>query len=53
MTRRPPLRTVSQITKRVVFATVVVCSGCVLLVLFGNHESPTLSTHDMLELYTK
>ena len=42
-----------QVTKRVLFATAVVCCGCVLLVAFGNHESPTLSTHDLLELYSK
>lgn len=40
-------------TKRVLFATAVVCTGCVLLVLFGNHESPTLSTADMLDLYSE
>lgn len=47
------LAAAAQVTKRVVFATAVVCTGCVLLVSFGNHESPTLSTHDMLELYSK
>ena len=48
-----PLPPAAQVTKRVVFATAIVCTGCVLLVSFGNHESPTLSTHDMLELYSE
>ncbi|KAL4430976.1 hypothetical protein ABPG75_006232 [Micractinium tetrahymenae] len=42
-----------KVTKRVLLATAIVCCGCVLLVAFGNHESPTLSTHDLLELYSK
>lgn len=51
--RLSPFPPGAQVTKRVVFATVVVCTGCILLVLFGNHESPTLSTHDMMELYSQ
>jgi hypothetical protein len=35
----------------VLLATANVSCGCVLLVVFGNHESPTLSTHDLLQLY--
>jgi DNA repair exonuclease SbcCD nuclease subunit len=42
-----------QVTRRVLLATATVCAGCVLLVVFGNHDSPTLSALDMLELYTK
>ncbi|KAL4426811.1 hypothetical protein ABPG77_006597 [Micractinium sp. CCAP 211/92] len=42
-----------KVTKRVLLATAIVCCGCVLLVAFGNHESPELSTHDLLELYSK
>ena len=40
-----------QVTKRVLLATAIVSCGCILLVVFGNHESPTLSTHDLLQLY--
>ena len=46
-------RCLAQVTKRVLGATAIVSTGCVLLVSFGNHESPTLSSHDMLELYKK
>jgi predicted MFS family arabinose efflux permease len=42
-----------KVTRRVLLATATVCAGCVLLVVFGNHDSPTLSALDMLELYTK
>mgnify|MGYP001811571531 CR=1 FL=1 len=46
-----PTTPAPQVTWRVVFATAVVVVGCILLVTFGNHESPTLSTHDLLQLY--
>jgi hypothetical protein len=46
-----PVLVFLQVTKRVLLATATVSCGCVLLVVFGNHESPTLSTHDLLQLY--
>jgi drug/metabolite transporter (DMT)-like permease len=41
------------ITKRVMFATALVVSGCILLVLFGNHDSPIITAHELLKLYSK
>ncbi len=41
------------ITKRVMFATALVVTGCILLVSFGNHESPIITAQELLELYSK
>lgn len=39
-------------TRRVLCATGVVIVGCVLLVAFGNHESPVMDADDLRHLYT-
>ena len=36
---------------RVLAATALIVAGCVLLVAFGSHASPTLDAADMLHLY--
>lgn len=41
-----------RITRRVMMATALVVTGCILLVSFGNHESPVLTAHDLLDLYS-
>lgn len=38
-------------TWRVLAATALIVAGCVLLVAFGSHASPTLDAADMLRLY--
>ncbi|GAB4817643.1 hypothetical protein N2152v2_004689 [Parachlorella kessleri] len=40
------------ITKRVMCATGLVVIGCILLVSFGNHDSPIITAHDLLKLYS-
>lgn len=39
-------------TRRVLCATGVVIVGCILLVAFGNHESPVMDADDLRHLYT-
>lgn len=41
------------ITRRVMFATALVVAGCVLLVSFGNHESPIVTGKELLALYAE
>lgn len=41
------------ISKRVMLAMGLVVSGAVLMVAFGNHESPILTAHDLMDLYSK
>jgi drug/metabolite transporter (DMT)-like permease len=38
-------------TKRVLVATALVVAGCVLLVVFGNHDSPVLTVDELLSFY--
>lgn len=39
------------LTKWVYIGTAVIVVGCVLLVAFGNHESPTFTSAELMELY--
>ena len=39
--------------RRVMFATALVVTGCILLVSFGNHESPIVTGSELLDLYSK
>eukprot|EP00890_Picochlorum_soloecismus_P005143 jgi/Picsp_1/562/NSC_00559-R1_protein len=36
----------------IVLGTVVIVAGCVLLVVFGSHESPTYTAEELIKLYS-
>eukprot|EP00798_Chlamydomonas_sp_ICE-L_P023906 gene23906-9474_t len=42
---------VANITKLVLLATACIVGGCVLLVIFGSHESTTYNVEEQIELY--
>jgi drug/metabolite transporter (DMT)-like permease len=41
------------ISRRVMLAMGLVVAGAVLMVSFGNHESPIVTAHELLDLYSK
>lgn len=42
-----------QATNKVLAATACIVGGCLLLVIFGNHTSDTLTVKDMIEYYDR
>ena len=50
-----PLSTIllSQITKWILIATSCIISGCLILVIFGDHTSTTYTVQDLMALYRK
>lgn len=59
-TRTPPTiienncgSAICQASDRVVLATGIVMSGCIILVCFGDHQSKVLTVDDMIGLYRR
>lgn len=40
-----------QVNMLVIISTAAIIGGCLLLVLFGNHDSKEYTVDDLLELY--
>lgn len=40
-----------QVTQSIMGGTALVIGGCITLMVFGNHESPILSTRQLIALY--
>lgn len=40
-----------QADRRVVVATAMIVVGCVVLVVFGNHQSKPLTTQELMHLF--